>query len=90
MRFYSFKPEYTASWEKEPEGRLGGNLDIDVKTPDGWSLCPLFSGGQLRSGYHHLPLFRGDVPHDVIRGLKQSGCSAETLKVKHKINTINI
>lgn len=82
MKFYSFRPEYTASWDKEPEGRLGGSLDIHVTSPDAWSVCPVFSDGYTVQGYHHLPLFKGDVTQDVLKALKQSGCKVETLQVK--------
>ena len=81
VRFYSFKPEYTASWEKQPEGRLGGNLQIDVNNPEAWSLCPLFSGDYIRSGYHYLPLFKGDLADDVLSDVQQFGVSAKTFQV---------
>ena len=81
VRFYSFKPDYTASWEKQPEGRLGGSLEIDIKNPDAWSLCPLFSGDYLRSGYHYLPLFKGDIAEDAFTDLQQFGVSAKTFQV---------
>ena len=82
VKFYSFRPEYTASWDKEPQGRLGGSLDIHVTSPDAWSVCPVFSDGYTVQGYHHLPLFKGDVTQDVLKALKQSGCKVETLQVK--------
>ena len=85
VRFYSFKPEYTASWEKQPEGRLSGSLEMDINNPDAWSLCPLFSGDYLRSGYHYLPLFKGDITDDVFTDLQQFGVSAKTFQVNPSI-----
>ena len=84
VRFFSFKPEYTASWEKEPEGRIGGSLQIDSNSPEAWSLCPLFSGDYLRSGYHYLPLFKGDITDDVLTDLQQFGVSAKTFQVNQR------
>ena len=84
VRFFSFKPEYTASWEKEPEGRIGGSLQIDSNSPEAWTLCPLFSGDYLRSGYHYLPLFKGDITDDVLTDLQQFGVSAKTFQVNQR------
>ena len=57
LRLYSFKPEYTASWEKEPEGRLTGSLDIGYGTPDAWTICSIFTDKYCDSGVYQLPLF---------------------------------
>ena len=77
-----------ASWEKEPEGRLGGRLDVDINSPEGWTVCPVFSDGYCRSGYHHLPLFKGDLSHEVLTSLRQQGCQANTLRVLLKAHKL--
>ena len=68
------KPEYRASWEKEPAGKLTGSLKIKFDSPDAWTLC------DLSSGHHYLPLFRGDLP-GCLQHLQTAGYTRETFKV---------
>ena len=68
------KPEYRASWEKEPAGKLTGSLKIKFDSPDAWTLC------DLSSGHHYLPLFRGDLT-GCLEHLQTAGYTRETFKV---------
>ena len=68
------KPEYRASWEKEPAGKLTGSLKIKFDSPDAWTLC------DLSSGHHYLPLFRGDLP-GCLQHLQTAGYTRETFNV---------
>ena len=95
VRIFSFKPEYKLSWEKEPEGKLSGNLAIDADEPDAWTIFSIQDGEYVKSGntfllsfwifnnffegYHHAPLFKGSRDEMVMSSL--NGCNIETLKV---------
>ena len=74
VKLYSVKPEYRASWEKEPAGKLTGSLKIKFDSPDAWTVC------DLSSGHHYLPLFRGDLP-GCLEHLQTAGFTRETFKV---------
>ena len=80
LRLYSFKPEYTASWEKEPEGRLTGSLDIGYETPDAWTICSIFTDKYCDSGVYQLPLFKGGPSKDCFSDLEEMGFSLGCLK----------
>ena len=97
VRIFSFKPEYKLSWEKEPEGKLSGNLAIDADEPDAWTIFSIQDGEYVKSGntfllsfwifnnffegYHHAPLFKGSRDEMVMSSLNEAGCNIETLKV---------
>ena len=83
FKIYSFKPEYKASWGKEPEGKLAGDLDIDSSRPDLWSVMPLMKSGDVNvnSGMHFLPLFKGGPTLGCLTKIRASGCTPKTLKV---------
>ena len=83
FKIYSFKPEYKASWGKEPEGKLAGDLDIDSSRPDLWSVMPLMKSGDVNvnSGMHFLPLFKGGPTFGCLTKIRASGCTPKTLKV---------
>ena len=85
FKIYSFKPEYKASWGKEPEGKLAGDLDIDSSRPDLWSVMPLMKSGDINvnSGLHFLPLFKGGPTLECLKKIRVSGCTPKTLKVRH-------
>ena len=86
MKVYSFKPEYQASWSKKPAGSLGGSLDIEVSSPELWTMVPVASseaGDTVRSGHHYLPLFKGGPLPSTLNTIKTEGCTVETLKVKN-------
>ena len=83
LKMYSFKPEYKASWGKEPEGKMAGDLDIDSSKPDLWSVMPLMKSGDInvRSGLHFLPLFKGGPTQECFKKFRTSGCTSKTIKV---------
>ena len=83
LKMYSFKPEYKASWGKEPEGKMAGDLDIDSSRPDLWSVMPLMKSGDInvRSGLHFLPLFKGGPTQECFKKFRTSGCTSKTIKV---------
>ena len=96
MKVYSFKPEYQASWSKKPAGSLGRSLDIEVSSPELWTMVPVASteaGDSVRSGHHYLPLFKGGPLPSTLKTINTEGCTVEALKVKNcltvKIQTIN-
>ena len=57
VRIFSFKPEYKLSWEKEPEGKLSGNLAIDADEPDAWTIFSIQDGEYVKSGNTFLLSF---------------------------------
>ena len=57
VRIFSFKPEYKLSWEKEPEGKLSGNLAIDADEPDAWTILSIQDGEYVKSGNTFLLSF---------------------------------
>ena len=79
VKFYCVKPEYKASWEKEPTGKLTGNLKINFDSPDAWTVFGVCEGGFVRSGHHYLPLFKGDLT-GCIQHLHSSGYSLDNLQ----------
>ena len=81
MKFFTVKPEYRASWEKEPAGKLSGSLKLKFDSPDAWTVC------DLSSGHHYLPLFRGDLP-GCLQHLQTSGYTMERFKVQFKLMVI--
>ena len=96
MKVYSFKPEYQASWSKKPAGSLGRSLDIEVSSPELWTMVPVASteaGDSVRSGHHYLPLFKGGPLPSTLKTINTEGCTVEALKVKNcltvKIQTNN-
>ena len=74
------KPEYKAGWEKEPGGKVTGNLKINFDSPEAWTLFSLSEGNFVSSGYHYLPLFRGDIA-GCLHHLQTRGYSREILQV---------
>ena len=80
IRLFSFKPEYKASWEKEPEGRLSGSLKIAYHDPDAWTICNIFTDGFCNSGLYQLPLFKGGPSKDCLSDLEDVGLSGGCLK----------
>ena len=84
IRIFSFKPEYVASWEKEPEGRINGSLQISYGSPDAWAVVPVFSGNYSDSGLHQVPLFKGGPVAGCLAILQDLGCTLEAVKMMLK------
>ena len=80
IRMFSIKVDYTASWEKEPEGRLGGTPSITFEYPDAWSIFQPFNGLFCDSGTHHLPLFKGGPSAECLDSLEKKGFNPMALK----------
>ena len=85
---YSFKPKYHISWDKEPEGRMTGDLNIDIGNPDLWALVPLMLSGNngdneyVMSGHHYVPVFKSAEQQKCLRAIQLKGFTVETLKVE--------
>ena len=71
------------SWDKEPEGKLSGQLVIASMDPDAWTVFSPFEEDFFVSGYHYVPLFKGSPGDLVWSNIRESGCNPGTLKVSH-------
>ena len=60
---------------------LKGDLSIEFKKPDAWTLCPIFEKDFIMAGTHSLPLFKGGPSPDIFNIMKEKGLNNDILKL---------
>ncbi|KAK7475022.1 hypothetical protein BaRGS_00033703 [Batillaria attramentaria] len=48
----------------------GGELKIVKEHVIGWTVVPLFDGNSVQIGTHHVPVFKGDIPDEILREMR--------------------
>jgi hypothetical protein len=77
-RLLTTKLEYSPSWDKEPEGKIKGRVELAYNKPEAWAVTGFFtSDGYVDSGTHVLPLFKGAPADTALVMMAEKGVTPE-------------